>query len=820
MGGAVFIAFRPQTAPRRVVVLEASLDWRYLVHGLRGIRVIDFSNRIAGAYVSKLLADAYADVIKVEPPEGDPLRRWSASHQDLGGEDSALFQFLACSKRSVVGQLDDPAVLELLEGADLVVETFAPEVSPAKQWCERFPGLVVLSITPYGHAGPYVGRPSSDLTIQAESGGILGRGLATQPPVMCGGRVTEWIGGTFASVGALAATLRARRNGQGEHVDFSLCEVMNIGASVYSDLMSSLLGRPEVSGPSRTVELPSIEPTSDGWVGFNTNSRQQFNDFCLMIERPDLADSEDEWWQIGTRNERMDEWNGMVRAFTSTHTTQEIVDAAALLRIPVAPVNSGRTVLDHPHFKARGNYVENPRSGFQQPVPSYILGGERPRPPEAPPYLGEHTDKVEAPSTPRSRGTAPSQSNNPELPLAGVRILDSTAWWAGPSACQMLAFLGADVIRMEACQKPDGMRMAGGMFIAQPDWWERSHITLAANTSKRGITLNLADEKGLALCKQLIGTCDVSVDNFSPRVVEGFGLTWDAVHELNPRAIQVRMPAFGLSGPWRDNVGFAQTMEQISGLAWVTGHVDDQPRIQRGPCDPLAGMHAAYAILVALAEREHTGEGKLLECTMVEGALNAAAELVIEWSAYGVEHSRAGNHGPEGAPQNIYACQGDENWLALAVTDDAQWSALCEELGNPDWTQDAELASAAGRRAKHGVIDERVAAWAREQDVAQAADKLLARGIPAAALADPRNAYSHPQMSARGFFEEVDHPVAGRHPIAGPPFRFATVDHWHRSPSPTMGQHNREVLGELGLSDAEIDQLASDGVIGDRPTGL
>jgi len=689
----------------------------------------------------------------------------------------------------------------------------------ARIWCERFPGLVVLSITPFGLRGPYASRPSSDLTIQAESGGISGRGLASQPPLQCGGRITEWIGGTYAAVGALAAVQRARRTGQGEHVDFSLCEVMNIGASVYSDLMMSLLGRPEIPGPSRSVEVPSIEPTQDGWVGFNTNTRQQFNDFCLLIERPDLSDGEIQWWNIGVRNERMDEWNEMVRAWTTLHTTAEVVERAALLRIPVAPVNSGRTVCDHPHFRARGNYQPNPRGGFLQPGPSYMLGGERPRAPEPAPRLGEHTGKIEQ-RVSRRPGTSPAQARDPALPLAGVRVLDATAWWAGPSSCQMLAHLGADVIRMEACQKPDGMRMAGGAFISKPEWWERSHITLAANTNKRGITLNLADPKGLAVCKRLLATSDVFVENFSPRVVEGFGLDWDAVHALNPRTIQVRMPAFGLSGPWRDHVGFAQTMEQISGLAWMTGHADDQPRIQRGPCDPLAGMHAAYAVLVALADREHTGEGTLLECTMVEGALNAAAEIAIEWSAYGVELGRDGNRGPEGAPQNIYACRGVENWLALAVTCDEHWAALVEELGKPDWACDAELASAAGRRTKHDRIDEELSAWAAGQDVGEASERLLARGIPAAELVDHRRASSQPQMAARGFFELLDHPVAGVHPIPGPPFRYATVERWQRTATPTMGQHNYEVLRELGLSQAEIDDLAADAVIGTRPTGL
>lgn len=791
------------------------------MQGLRRLRIIDFSDRIAGAYATKLLADAWAEVIKVEPQDGDPLRRWTASGQDLRGGDGALFQFLNTSKKSLVGRPDDEHVLALLEGADLVVETFAPGVIDALDLPRRFPGLVVLSISPYGRGGPLTNAPASDLTIQAHSGALSVRGLPTQPPIMCGGRITEWIGGTFAAVAGLAAVTRARHTGQGEHIDFSLCEVMNIGSTTYMDLMNSLMGRPAPLGPPRSVEIPSIEPTLDGWVGFNTNSHQQFSDFLLLIERQDLL-AQPEWAQIATRMARMDEWNAIVRAFTTQHTTAEVVERASLLRIPVAPVCSGRTVLDHVHLKERGVFVRNPSGGFLQPRPPYLMDGEGPRPFEAAPRLGEHGRALAQTAT-RKRpvpGLAPERNAKTPLPLAGVRVLDTTAWWAGPSACQMLAYLGADVIKVEAIQRPDGMRMAGGLFMTQGNWWERSGVTLSANTNKRGLTLNLADPKGLALCKKLIAQCDVFIENFSPRVVENFGLDWDSVHAINPRTILVRMPAFGLSGPWRDNVGFAQTMEQISGLAWITGHSYDQPRIQRGPCDPLAGMHAAFATLVALHEREQTGVGHRLECTMVEGALNAASEMAIEWSAYGVELSRDGNRGPEGAPQNVYACAGSEQWLALSVTNDAQWTALKALLGRPPWADDAELTTHAGRRRKHEVIDDALARWAATQTLEAAVEALLARGIPAAAVWDARIQSRHPQFEARGFFESLDHPIVGTHGYTRPPFRFATVERWNRTPCPTMGQHNREILTELGLSAAEIDALEREEVIGYRPKGL
>ncbi len=788
------------------------------MHGLRDLRVIDFSSRIAGPYVTKLLADAGADVIKLEAPEGDPLRRWSSSGGDVADEDGAFFQFLNSSKRSVVGRPGDPEVLDLVSDADLVVEDLEPGVVDELDLRNRYPSLVWLSISPYGRGGPYTHRPATEFTIQAEAGAIGNRGLPSQTPYMAGGRITEWIAGTYAAVAALAAVQRARRSGQGEHVDFSLLEVINVAGTMYLDLMYSLMGRPPLSGPARSVEIPSIEPTRDGWVGFNTNSRQQYTDFLLLIERTDLLEDE-ELAMIHSRVARMDEWNAAVRAWTTRHTTAEIVEKASLLRIPVAPVNNGKTVLTHEQFRARRVFEKNPRGNFLQPRPPYLIEGQRIRPPEPAPKLGEHTGRIEARrSAPGAK--APQRSQAIELPLAGLRVLDATAWWAGPSSTHMLAALGAEVLHLESIQRPDGMRLAAGAYLKRDSWWEWSGLFVGTNSNKKGLTLDLGHPKGIELVKQLIPHCDVVVENFSPRVFENFGLGWDTIHELSPRTLFVRMPAFGLDGPWRNNVGFAQTMEQMTGLAWLTGHVDDQPRIQRGPCDPLAGMHAAFATLVGLAQREQSGHGHLLECTMVEGALNAAAEQVIEYTAYGNVMEREGNRCPTAAPQGLYPCRGQEAWLALSIETDAQWEALVEALGRPSWAEDPALRSLAGRRAEHDRIDEALHAWTADRDLEATIEDLIARGVPAAPVFDGRLAHQHPQLVARGFFEEITHPELGRHPVPGVPFRYASRKCWIRSPSPTLGQHNREILGELlGLSDAEIERLESEEVIGTRPKG-
>jgi len=366
------------------------------------------------------------------------------------------------------------------------------------------------------------------------------------------------------------------------------------------------------------------------------------------------------------------------------------------------------------------------------------------------------------------------------------------------------------------------MRFVGGYFLGSEEhWWECSWVFLPANSNKRGITIDLMHPRGNELIKKLIATSDVVVENFTPRVMDNFGLDWQTIHSVNPKAIMIQMPAFGLTGPWRDNPGFAQTMEQLTGMAWITGHGEDQPRIQRGPCDPLAGMHAAFSVLMALEQRKRTGEGLHVEATMVEAALNAASEQVIEFTAYGKVLHRNGNRSPKAAPQGLYACRGEEQWLALSVATQGQWEALKRFLGNPAWTNDPSFNRLSGRLASHDLIDEKMKPFFSERELDKTIEELIAEGIPAAPVVDPSLTYLHPQLKARGFYESVAHPIVGVHPTPGLPFRYTGVDSWIHRAAPTLGEDNSEVLqGILGLSEEEIGQLAKDEIIGDRPKGL
>ncbi len=796
-----------------------------MMQGLSKIRVVDAATGVAGPYCSKLFADAGADVIKLEPASGDPLRRWSATGAELGDADGALFRYLNGGKRSVFGSLATPAapisdeVRDLLAGADLLVEDAAPGAFDRNALCCANPGLVVVSLTPFGLTGPMADRPASDFTLQAESGSIGARGRPGAEPYQAGGRIAAWSAGSFAAVASLAAVRRAEQTGHGEHIDFSLHAVTALVTNCFIDLMWGILGRPPVVGSLPNLETPSIEPTRDGFVGFTTYSAQQMADFLLMIERTDLRETQ-EFGQFAQRLGRLEEWEAIVHAYTKTHDTDAIIELAQTLRIPVAPICNGRTVLEQPQIRAREIFALDVSGDFQRPLPPYQVDGQRPPLAGPAPGLGEHSGQIEprTPNRPRAQGS-------PELPLKGMRIIDATTWWAGPISTHILALLGADVIHLESIQKIDGSRSVGGTFAAQHEaWWECSFIYLSTNTNKRGITLDLASAKGMKILESLIAGADALVENFSPRVMDGFGLDWAKVQALNPRCHYVRMPAFGLNGPWSEHVGFAATMEQMAGLSWLTGHRNDQPRIQRGPCDPLAGMHAAFALLVAMAERDASGRGHFIECAMIEAALNVTAEQVAEYTAYGNLMERQGNRSPEAAPQGLYPCRDHDpstnpQWLALSIVSDAQWRQLVAWLGEPDWAKNIGE-GLTRRRAQQETLDAALKNVFAQRDLETSVEQLVAAGVPAAAIADPRALAGHPQLVARGFLEEIDHPVVGLQSTMGAPFRFASVDRWLRRSAPTLGQHNAEILGELGYGPDEIEQLKAEKIMGDWPEGM
>ena len=790
--------------------------------------VIEAGTGIAAAYCGRMLADAGVDVLKIESRGGDPLRAARPGGTfEPPGQPAALFRFLAGGKRNLCTDLTartDRALLRsLLDRADAIVVTpenmavRTSELDPG-HLRDRYPGLVVLSITSFGLGSSWRGRPACDLTLQAWSGTMAKRGAASRPPVSAGGVVGEWAAGAFTAVAALIARRAARSTGAGQLVDVSMLECYASTFSMYPVTFAAVEGRPLTD--RRTLNFPGVERTRDGWVGFMTATAEQWHAFCAMVGRND--------WQQDPRlrhiNDRLymrDELVAGIRDWMLARDTAEILNLAAQLRIPAAPVGNGASVPALPHFAEREMYPPHPDASFRQPRPPYRFQPGPPTQAPAPvPVLGADIGWVREEVLRRPARRPPS--GEPEhLPLAGVRVLDFTSFWAGPMVGHILGMFGADVVHVESTRRPDLIRFNSMRTRTDPNWWEWSGMFQSVNTNKRGLALDMSDPRGREAALRLVGHADGIVENYSPRVFENWGFEFAALAEIRPELILLRMPAFGLTGPWRDRTGYAQTQEQISGLAWVTGYPDEGPQVPNGPCDPIAGIHATFAFLLGLEYRDRTGFGTQIEAAMVDSALNVSAQQVVEFTAYGTLLERNGNRSTVMAPQGVYRCadeqeEGHEQWVALSVADDDQWRALRAVLGDPGWAAEPGLDTVTGRIAAHDLLDRHLSGWCRSLQPKEVVGTLWKAGVAVGTVTWEHQQDMLEPLRERGFFEPVNHPVAGSSPHGGFPARLEFAPRpLHRRPAPTLGEHNLEILSEWGgLTLRQIAELARAGVIG------
>ncbi|WP_437339956.1 CoA transferase [Mycobacterium asiaticum] len=778
------------------------------------LRVVEISDRLAGSYCGKLLVDAGAEVRKFEPPQGDSLRRYTATCAPVPSEASSpLFCYLNAGKSSLSVPSDSKRFRAELAAADVVILTggrsraAALGIDPQRVLAQS-PQAVVVTISDFGWTGPFADRAATEFTLQAWSGCTGFRGDPAGPPISIGGDLGEYMGGVYAAFGAVAVRRRVARGGPGEHLDLSMLEA--ITAMQSSEwLHSQLLRVPPIR---RTLEVPSIVPAKDGYVGITMVTGQQWLDFAAMVECPEFEEIPQLRFQIGRWDYR-DFIYESIGPWMAERTVAEIVELGQLFRLPIAPLGNGATVRDMAYVTEREVFVANP-AGFHQPRSPWLMSVCGPAPLRDAQAIGAANDE----SVWQKPESAPSTAAA-ELPLQGVRIVDLTAFWAGPAATHLLAAFGADVVKVESIQRPDGIRYSGGMRTDVDDWWEYGWVFHAMNTNKRSVTLDLGSAEGRDLFLTLVRSADVVIENFSPRVMDHFGLTADVLLEINPKLVVTRMPAFGLTGPWRDRVGFAPTMEQIGGLTWVTGLPETPPVTPRGACDPLAGVHAAFAVLAALHYAERTGTGQQVELPMLETVLNTTAIQPIEAEVFGNTLGRRGNRGHGGAIQNIYRCAGEDDWIAVSVCDDRQWAALVDLMGA---APDEGLATEAGRRERVDEIDQQLRDWFGTQPLQSSVELLAGARVPVAPVVSPSLVTENAQLRDRGFFESLDHSRTGPGLYPTPPFALlAGQRQWLLRPPPTLGEHNEDVLREqCGLTEQDLANLAANKVIGTRPVGL
>ena len=408
-------------------------------------------------------------------------------------------------------------------------------------------------------------------------------------------------------------------------------------------------------------------------------------------------------------------------------------------------------------------------------------------------------------------------------PLQGVRVVEMGQLIAIPFAMKMLADMGAQVIRLESAGRLESYR-SDSVYRNEihGEFWNRGANFYEQNRNKLGITLDLSRPEGRDLLLRLIAISDVFAENFTPRVIKNFGLEYEQLRRVKPDIIMVSSTGYGFSGPWANFGATGPATEGASGLAYTTGYKDGPPVMAEIPyVDYTAGEHTVFAVMAALMHRLGSGQGQFIDVSQTQTAAATIPEALLDFAANGREPVRIGNADPVMSPHGCYPCAGEDRWIAVAVSDDAQWQGLCRVLGRPDWAADGRFSGSLGRQRHREELDRMLARATAAWDARRLMAALQAVGVPAGAVLDSKDLLFDPHLRERRFYEVVrHHPSTGMPPLpyAGRPWRLSATPAVAPKAAPLMGEHNDFVLRELlGLTDSEVARLESEGIIASAP---
>jgi len=794
---------------------------------LDGIRVVECAEGVAGPYCGRLLAGLGADVLKIEPPGGDWTRREGPFPGDVPHpEKSGLFLHLNTGKRSAV--MGDGGIRpELLDAADVLLLGMRPaELKAAAidlgELHARHPALVIVNVAPFGLTGPYADYLGGELVEYALSGYMMLTGSPGREPLKSYGWLVGYEAGAHAAVGTLAALTARDQSGAGQIVDVSGMEAgtfmlgaVEQRAHFYGQIIrrngTRLLGfPPEQPYPS------TIRPCRDGFVHCHSNNRHR-DMLGMLIPNPRLLEPD----LIAKMMGHADEIDAIMDEWLATRGRREIVAAAQELRLPFTEVLEPGEVMADTHHRERGSFVtvEHPVAGPILQAGAPMRMGATPWVTKPAPVLGSSPAGFEGGRTP-VRATAPGTRAKP---LAGIRVLDFTNAVAGPIAGFILADLGADVIKIEA---PNArVLQAAGTAPLLPGGEDKSYNRVMLynelNHGKRGISLDVAAPGGRDIFLRLAAKADVVVQNFAPRVMGNLGIDYDDLKAVNPAIIMLSMPAFGLSGPYRDRIAYGPGVDAMSGLSHLSGYEDGTP-MKPGNffCDQNAGVHAAFAALAALSHRRRTGEGQHIELAMIEGEFQVLGDAYIDYAMNGCERRRMGNRHAWMAPHAVYPCAGEDAWVAIAVADDRQFAALCGVIGRADLGDDDRFRTREARHANERDLFEPIAAWTRTRTHYECMAALQAAGVPAGAVLHSGELLQDAHVRERHGFEYVDVPNVGPAPYPRVAFTLSETPVPIVKAAPGFAEDNDAVFGGLlGLTGAEIAALEAAGTTTRVPTG-
>jgi len=793
---------------------------------LEGFRALDLTD-LSGQLCGRILGDLGMEVIKIEPPGGDPVRNLPPFVESSDGKKlSTTFAHLNAGKASKVLDLDKEsdrvAFRKLVETADVVLESSQPGDLDGKglgykDLAAINPGIVMASITGFGQSGPKKNFACNDLVALAQSGFLYISGDPSMPPVRPPETQAYYFASVFATAGVLAALYRRERTGQGDHVDTSMQETLATQEHIIRLWANEKQIAKRAGSQHGSVAPARIYPCRDGFVYLYV-TRQHWKLFLTVWkDHPAIFDAPD-WLNNLYRRAHADELNPAVESFVGQFTMAEITELLQGKGIPCVPVNTPMGFAKDEHVQQRGFMAAVEHAGFgkaKQPAMPFVIDGERIPVKTVPlldswspsyisPAAGERTEGAK-----RRPSSAESSGNGP---LDGMRIVSFDHVLAGPYGTTILAELGADVIKVESSK--------GGMdpfrFFGTGEDPNVSPRFLEFNRNKRSFTVNLKHPKGQPVLHDLIAKADAVLDNYSVDVVERIGLGYDQLCKVKPDIVNLRMPGLGTTGPKRYFSTVGVNITAFTGLTYLWNH----PGVTNPPIgsqtvfpDYVSGVLCAIIIISGVLYRDRQRKGAFIDLAQSEATAFMIGPSLMEAAASGIDPQPIGNASPAAVPHDCYPCKGDDRWCVIAAENERQWTALANILGSAI-AQDARFKTMSDRLEHRAELNAIISRWTKSQDAFDVMSRLQQAGVPAGVVQTGEDLTNDPQLKARGFIVEVNNPRLGRVVLPNFPLQFANSKLTRRWEFPVLGKDTEAVLRNVvGYSDEAIKQLRSDGVL-------
>ena len=786
---------------------------------LKGFRALDLTD-LSGQLCGRLLADLGMEVIKIEPPGGDPVRSLAPFVKSADGKLlSTTFAHLNAGKASKVLDLKTDAgraaLRQLVETADVVIESFQPGELDAKglgykDLAAINPGIVMASISAFGQTGPKKNYACNDLVALAESGFLYISGDPSLAPCKPPETQAYYFASLFATAGLLAALYRRERTGQGDHVDASMQETLATQEHIIRLWANEKQILKRAGSQHGSVAPAKIFQCRDGFVYLYV-TRQHWKLFLSVWKDHAAVFDAPDWLNNVYRRAHAEELNPAVEAFIGKFTMAEITDLLQAKGIPCVPVNTPMGFANDEHVRGRGFMAPVEHSEFgstRQPAMPFVIDGARPAVGSVPP-LDSWRDSSVKRVAPTKTTFAPNSDSGP---LDGMRIVSFDHVLAGPYGTTILAELGADVFKIESSK--------GGMdpfrFFGTGEDPNLSPRFLEFNRNKRSFTVNLKHPKGQGVLHDLVAKADAVLDNYSVDVVERIGLSYDQLCRVKPDIVNLRMPGLGTTGPKRHFSTVGVNITSFTGLTYMWNHPGNtHPPIGSQTVFPdyVSGTLCAIIIISGVLHRDRHKKGAFIDLAQSEATAFMIGANLMEAASTGKDPEPVGNASIAIAPHDCYPCKGEDRWCVIAAENEAQWTALAQLIGG-GIGQDQRFKTNAERLKNSAALNAIIAQWTQDQDAFALRDQLQKAGIPGGAVQTGEDLTNDPQLKERGFVVAVDNPRLGRVVLPNFPLHFANAKLTRRWEFPVLGRDTEAVLRDVvGYDEATIAAHKRDGVL-------